>query len=91
MRLIEIFTDVLTALILASFVCGIFLLFGNPLFPPRYAKMVLLPGLDAMTTASSRMESSATLSLPDSVDFQVQKRPGVEKSAGASHRAIGLE
>jgi len=75
MRFVEIFTDVLTALVLASFVCGIFLLFGRPLFPPRYARMVLLPGLDTMTTASSRMEPSSTLSLPDSIELRVQKRP----------------
>jgi hypothetical protein len=29
MRFVEIFTDVLTALVLASFVCGIFPLFGT--------------------------------------------------------------
>ncbi|ESY06810.1 hypothetical protein X753_13115 [Mesorhizobium sp. LNJC399B00] len=85
MRFVEIFTDVLTALLLALFVCGIFAVFGGHLVPPRYAKMVLLPDLDRMTTASS------TPSLPDSIDLQVQKRPEVQRSAGVTQRAVGLE
>jgi hypothetical protein len=54
MRLGETFANLITALLLMSIVCCIFLLFGKPLWPQRYARMVLLPNISAATTGSTR-------------------------------------
>ncbi|AZN98775.1 polymerase [Mesorhizobium sp. M9A.F.Ca.ET.002.03.1.2] len=68
MRYGEMFANLAMLLLLALTVGGIFLLFGEPLWPPRHANMVLVSELDAVTTASTRKSCDPAPCLPDTLD-----------------------
>ncbi|MER8864833.1 polymerase [Mesorhizobium sp. M0751] len=68
MRYGEIFANVTALMLLALMIGGVFVLFGEPLWPRHYARMVLVTDIDAMTTASVRTSCSSTPCLPDTVD-----------------------
>jgi hypothetical protein len=68
MRYGEMFANFAALLLLATIVFGFFFLFGELLWPPRYASMVLLPRVDAMTTASTRKTCDPAPCLPESFD-----------------------
>ncbi|MER8579588.1 polymerase [Mesorhizobium sp. M1423] len=68
MRYGEIFANATALLLVALMVGGIFILFGEPLWPRHYARMVLVTDIDAMTTASVRTSCAPTPCLPDTVD-----------------------
>jgi hypothetical protein len=71
MRIGELLANVLTALLLAAVVCCIFFLFGKPLWPQRYARMVLLANVDAGATASRRSTCDPATCLPETFDLSV--------------------
>ncbi|MER8710419.1 hypothetical protein NKH49_33890 [Mesorhizobium sp. M1088] len=52
MRYGEIFANATALLLVALMVGGIFILFGEPLWPRHYARRVLVTNIDAMATAS---------------------------------------
>lgn len=68
MRYGEIFANATALLLLALMVGGIFILFGEPLWPRHYARMVLVPDIDAMATASFRTRCAPSPCLPDTID-----------------------
>lgn len=68
MRYGEMFANLAALLLVALTVGGIFLLFGEPLWPRRHANMVRMPELDAVTTASTRKICDPVPCLPDTFD-----------------------
>ncbi|MER9130362.1 polymerase [Mesorhizobium sp. M0768] len=71
MRYGEIFANVTALMLLALMIGGVFVLFGEPLWPRHYARMVLVTDIDAMTTASVRTTCLPSPCLPDTINHTV--------------------
>ncbi|MER9596757.1 polymerase [Mesorhizobium sp. M0244] len=68
MRYGEIFANATALLLLGLMIGGIFVLFGEPLWPRHYARMVLVTNIDAMATASVRTSCAPSPCLPNTID-----------------------
>ncbi|MEI9411782.1 polymerase [Mesorhizobium sp. Cs1299R1N1] len=66
MQLGEIIANTLAVLLLVCFLASTFFLFGKPLWPEQHARMVIIPAVDRMTTASTA--PNGTPVLPDTFD-----------------------
>ncbi|MBZ9706393.1 polymerase [Mesorhizobium sp. ESP7-2] len=61
MQLGEIIANILAILLLVCFLAGTFVLFGKPLWPEQHVRMVIIPPVDTMSTASTGRNDTPVL------------------------------
>ncbi|WP_245492030.1 hypothetical protein, partial [Mesorhizobium sp. M7A.F.Ca.AU.001.01.1.1] len=66
----EIIANVFAAGLVSVLVAVVFLIFGNPLWPERHVRMVIIPPVHRMTTTAIK---NAWPDLPDKIDLNVSR------------------
>ncbi|MBZ9821331.1 hypothetical protein [Mesorhizobium sp. CA4] len=83
--------NLFAALLFAGLVCGVFLLFGKPLWPQRHAQMVVPLPIDTTATGSVR-KACVEPCLPVRFDLKLAPfRPVDESTRGNQSAAHAVE